>query len=65
MSFFESVVRDHSKDHAVAASMSITTTNLTTALHHYQGLNLHEIVRLLLTRVRSGASAVSFQKDCA
>ena len=29
----------NSKDHAVAASMSITTTNSATALHHYQGLN--------------------------
>jgi len=28
-----------SKDHAMAALMSITTTNPATALHHYAGLN--------------------------
>ncbi|WP_344330283.1 hypothetical protein, partial [Aeromicrobium halocynthiae] len=39
VSFFESVVRDHSKDHAVAASSSTPGTNSTTALHHYRGLN--------------------------
>ena len=36
---FEWDVRVSSKDHAVAASMSITMTNPATALHHYAGHN--------------------------
>ena len=45
MSFFEFGLRDHSKDHAVAASMSITMTNPATALHHYQGRNCARLGR--------------------
>uniref|UniRef100_UPI001F174EEE hypothetical protein n=1 Tax=Marisediminicola senii TaxID=2711233 RepID=UPI001F174EEE len=37
---FEWDVRVSSKDHAVAAFMSISTTNPATALHHYAGRNL-------------------------
>jgi hypothetical protein len=36
---FECDVRVSSKDHAVAASMSITVMNPATALHHYAGHN--------------------------
>ena len=36
---FERVVGDSSKDHAVAAFMSITMMNPATALHHYAGHN--------------------------
>ena len=40
---FEWDVGVSSKDHAVAASMSIIMTNPATALHHYAGHNLIEI----------------------
>ena len=36
---FECDVRVSSKDHAVAAFMSITMMNPATALHHYAGHN--------------------------